>query len=135
MGARNPLVVALAVGCAPHSALDTAQVCVDPVPTAVEPGETLQLRAIGTYGCNATDVVVTCDVVEEEPGELVVTTETTWRRERPISLGCEMMLRWAEGSCETPPLSEGPVALRYGDRELELEIPGDAGGCLDAPAE
>ena len=131
MGRRAAMVATLVVGCGPRSAVDTAQVCVEPKPVQVAPGETLVLTAIATYGCNSTDVVVTCSVVEEAPGELVVTTETTWRRDEPIALGCEQMLHWAEGGCETPPVPEGPVVLRYRGQALAFDVPGVAEGCID----
>src|SRR5262245_49197203 len=76
-------------GCSGRESVDTAGICVglededtpgsaEPVSAEVLAGGTLLLEASASFGCHTTDHVVECSVTEEAPGELVVTTRTSW---------------------------------------------------------
>ena len=141
MSLRTLALVSLAVGCG-RASEDSAELCVvpsedsdlwtepEPEPVEVVAGDTLLLRATDSYGCHTADHTVACTVVEESPGVFVVTTETTWRRKEPLSLNCEYFIATSEGFCETPPLPDGPVVLKYAGTALSFDVPGSAGICL-----
>lgn len=140
MSLRILALLSLAVGCG-RSTEDGAELCIvpnedsetwgdEPVEVAAAAGDTLLLRAVATFGCHSTDHAVDCVVTEESPGVFVVTTETTWTRTEPLAMSCESILFAVAGFCETPPLPDGPVVLKYAGNELPLDVPGVATGCL-----
>ena len=129
-----------AAGCDRHHVeLGGAEVCVigDHVtttgengPAEVAEGDILTLVAMSTFGCHTAEHEITCDVREVAPGDLVVTTRTTWLEVEPLSFSCESVMRWVTGICQTLPLSSGPARLSYEGDELLFDVPGAAEGCV-----
>ena len=125
-------------GCGERIAVDQARVCFSAEFDATEDpqlqaDEALVLFAMASAGCHTEDLAVSCQV-ERDGDTLFVTTETTWRRTEPLALSCEAVLMMTTTSCETDePLAAGAYTVVYGDEELDIEIPSDAGDlpCLE----
>jgi hypothetical protein len=113
---------------------DAGTVCLAPdladTPQQVDAGGSLTLFATGYGGCNMRDLEVQCDATAR--GDRVdVTTTTSWVPTNRFAVGCEAVLLTVEASCDTPPLTEGSYTLHYVDSELDFDVPGEVGGCLE----
>ncbi len=110
-------------GCG-RSQQDTASVCV-----AYDDDGYWALLAQARAGCHTEDLTVVCEA-EVDGDEIVVSTETTWRRTEPLALACESALYLADTECSLPDLPDGDYVVHYAGQKLSLSLPAPDEGCI-----
>jgi hypothetical protein len=103
--------------CGPVVRVDQADACV------VGEVDGTVTANVAAYGGETGPWSVDC-AFEEDDGALVLST-AAWYNRDTSPFTSNAIGRFASGSCAWGPVEPGEVRVRYRDRELTVEVPGD----------